>query len=71
MVKKMLGIPFFYFLLTPLTPSPRPRDPQQGKIRLFYDITKIDMAEKRHKKHKNESSGLVISMCCNEQKSKF
>jgi hypothetical protein len=29
------------------------------------------MATKRHKKHKNQISGLVISMCHNEQKSKF
>jgi hypothetical protein len=29
------------------------------------------MAAKRHKKHKNKISGLVISMCYNEPKSKF
>jgi hypothetical protein len=31
----------------------------------------FDMAAKRRKKHKNKISGLVISMCYNEQKSKF
>jgi hypothetical protein len=31
----------------------------------------INMAAKRRKKHKNKISGLVISMCYNEQKSKF
>ena len=30
-----------------------------------------DMATKRRKKHKNKIAGLVISMCYNEQKSKF
>jgi hypothetical protein len=35
---------------------------------LFYNI---DMAAKRRKKHKNKISGFVISMCYNEQKSKF
>jgi hypothetical protein len=29
------------------------------------------MAAKRHKKHKNKISGLVISMSYNEQKSKL
>jgi hypothetical protein len=29
------------------------------------------MAAKRHKKHKNKISGLVISMAYNEQKLKF
>jgi hypothetical protein len=29
------------------------------------------MAAKRHKKHKNKISGLVISMAYNEQKPKF
>jgi len=29
---------------------------------------KVDMAAKRHKKHKNKISGLVISICYNEQK---
>jgi hypothetical protein len=29
------------------------------------------MAAKRRKKHKNKISGVVISMCYNEQKSKF
>jgi hypothetical protein len=33
--------------------------------------SKLDMAAKRRKKHQNKISGLVISMCCNEQKSKF
>jgi hypothetical protein len=32
---------------------------------------KIDMAAKRRKKHKIKISGLAISMCYNEQKSKF
>jgi hypothetical protein len=32
---------------------------------------KYDMAAKRRKKHKNKISGLVISMCYDEQKSKF
>jgi len=32
---------------------------------------KVDMAAKRHKKHKNKISWIVISMCYNEQKSKF
>ena len=31
----------------------------------------IDMAAKRRKKHKNKISGIVISVCYNEQKSKF
>jgi len=31
----------------------------------------FDMAAKRRKKHKNKISELVISMCYNEQKSKF
>jgi hypothetical protein len=30
-----------------------------------------DMAAKRRKKHKNKFSGLAISMCYSEQKSKF
>jgi hypothetical protein len=30
-----------------------------------------DMAAKRRKMHKNKISGLVISKCYNEQKSKF
>jgi hypothetical protein len=32
---------------------------------------KLDMAAKRRKKYKNKISGLVNSMCYNEQKSKF
>ena len=32
---------------------------------------KLDIAAKRRKKHKNQISGLVNSMCYNEQKSKF
>jgi len=32
-------------------------------------ISKSDMAAKRRKKHKTKISGLVISMCYNEQKS--
>jgi len=35
--------------------------------KLIYDIV---IAAKRRKKHINEISGLVISMCYNEQKSK-
>jgi hypothetical protein len=31
----------------------------------------FDMAAKRRKKHKNKISGLVISICYDEQKSKF
>jgi hypothetical protein len=34
-------------------------------------IINIDMAAKRHKKHKNKISGLVNSACYNEQKSTF
>jgi len=36
-----------------------------------HSAINIDMAAKRHKKHKNKILGLVISMCYNEQKSKF
>ena len=32
---------------------------------------KFDLAAKKRKKHKNKFSGFVISMCYNEQKSKF
>jgi hypothetical protein len=34
--------------------------------KLAYSIVKIDLAAKRHKKHKNKISGLVISMGYNE-----
>jgi len=34
-------------------------------------LLNFDMAAKRRKKHKNKISRLVISMCYNEQKSKF
>jgi len=37
----------------------------------IYSLFKFDMAAKRRKKHKNKISGLVISMCYNEQKAKF
>jgi len=33
-----------------------------------YDFVKIDIAAKRRKKHRNIVSGLVNSMCYNEQK---
>jgi hypothetical protein len=36
-----------------------------------HRMSNIDMAAKRRKKHKNKISGFVISMCYNEQKSKF
>ncbi len=35
------------------------------------DVAKDDIATKRRKMHKNQISGLVNSMCYNEQKSKF
>jgi len=38
-----------------------------GKFALFF--FKIDIAAKRRKKHKNKISGVVISMCYNEQES--
>jgi hypothetical protein len=36
-----------------------------------YSICNLDMAAKMRTKHKNKISGLVISMCYNDQKSKF
>jgi len=35
------------------------------------DVAKDDIAAKRRKMQKNKISGLVNSMCYNEQKSKF
>jgi hypothetical protein len=37
-----------------------------GFKREFHDTTIMDIAEKRHKKHINSISGLVISMDYNE-----
>jgi hypothetical protein len=42
-----------------------------GAERPHYSMFNVDMAAKRRKKHKNKISGLVNSMCYNEQKSKF
>jgi hypothetical protein len=36
----------------------------------ILSVLKLDIAAKRHKKHKNKISGFVNSKCYNEQKSK-
>jgi hypothetical protein len=56
--------------------SPRKDTPEKAAKpeRVDFDIAgpaKFDMAAKRRKKHKSKISELVISMCYNEQKSKF
>jgi hypothetical protein len=42
-----------------------------GESHAFLCCVIFDMAAKRRKNHKNKISGLVTSMCYNEQKSKF
>jgi hypothetical protein len=43
----------------------------KGRFKTFYETINIDIAAKRHKKHKNQISWFVNSICYNEQKSKF
>ena len=61
----------FYQILIALLSFPRRRESRKWENSTFYETIKIDIAAKRRKKHKNKISGLVNSMCYNEQKLKF
>jgi hypothetical protein len=52
-----------------------PGDSDLGDSKTLFDVGRsmfdVNIASKRHKKHKNKISGHVNSMCYNEQKLKF